>query len=1541
MEVIHMRTKHKTIFCILALLLFALAIPQYVQASTFEVRVASGYDDAEERYGGSWDGRMDVGDYDLELTEDYSYNQIVGIRFRNIQIPQGYTITNAYIEFSADETGSTSTNLSIYGEDIDDAPIFRSGWGNWHNISNRTKTSASVSWSPEAWTTVHATYRTTDISSIVQEIVNRSGWAAGNAMVFIIEGSGKRVAESCNGAGWHSSQIPLLHVEFTAANTHTISASAGSGGSISPSGPITVVEGSSQSFTITPDAGNSISDVVVDGSSLGTTPSSYTFSNVTADHTIVASFTLPPGECRDISDIPLNTLVTAAPANIMFVLDDSGSMDWEFITTENDGLFEGEYYVFDDPGDNLYGSYYDDKILGGTDRLKWKSQWTEYNKMYYDSTTTYDPWPSLTDADPDTPRSHPVHSSPTFDLNGTYTSIELGYIIDDLDTDMFSNTGIWGDSTSSEAYDSHYYFTNQDNQDITATWIPNLPAGEYDVYAKWYHNSYRSTVVPYTITYAGGATATVTVNQRLDDGGWYHLGTYNFDEGAGSVSITYHVGDNTQTRVCADAVKFVSTAVSQLDIIRAHYYAWSSEEGKPYLINLDGDIKYYSFNDADGDDIVDAGELWPITSPPSDVQLSRTYAEERQNFANWYQFYRRRELTAAASIAKVIASMQGVQIGFRTINGNLKQPVLKVKVEGDDESGVLLNNLYSLVLSAQGTPLRRGLEYVGQYFDQDDGVNPSGLGSSPYASAAQGGECQQAFAVVMTDGYWNGSSPGVGNEDGDNNTDFDGSPYADGYSSTLADVAMEYYENDLSSGLNDLVPTTDTDTATHQHLVTYGVSFGVYGTLNPDDYDIENDVFPEWPKAVADSNTAIDDLYHASVNGRGTFLSASKPDDLVNSLLSIMQHIESRIASASAVSVNGDELYEELGENILMFQASYNSDGWTGDVKAYGIDTGTGQVITTSYQWSAADELETTNWDTGRIIATYDGSSGIPFRYGSLSTTQQGQLDADPTTAENILNYLRGDDSNEEANGGPFRDRYWRLGDLVHSSPVFNSDVLYTGGNDGMLHAFSANNGAELFAYVPNLVFENLSRLADTEYSHQYYVDLTPTVEEIPSLNQTVLVGGLGKGGKGYYALDVTNAASIDTETTLASRFLWEYGNDDDLGYTFSKPVIVDSYDSSVGYVVIFGNGYSSVNESAVLYVLNPITGQLIKKIDTGVGSCNGLSSPVAIDVNMDQKVDYVYAGDLKGNMWKFDFTGSTYSDWDIAYEDGSGDPQPVFQATGPGGAIQPITVKPDVMRHCEKDGYIVVFATGSYLGETDVSDTSTHTIYGIWDYGDDDDDSEYLGTFDRGATSPDTELSNQPETVTMLQQVEVAYGVYNGETLRTLSDNEADWETEEDPDSTEGDPRWDNPSSTVDNHAGWYFDLPASGERVVVDVMIRDEKAVVVSFYPEVAPCGSGGYSMVHEIDACTGARLTDPQFDINDDGVIDDSDMINIGTEENPIMVPPSGVEREGRLQPPAILRMDQTEMKYFSSSSGSIATVMEQVVRLGITSWREYSQ
>jgi type IV pilus assembly protein PilY1 len=1217
--------------------------------------------------------------------------------------------------------------------------------------------------------------------------------------------------------------------------------------------------------------------------------------------------------------------------------------------------------------------------------------------MYYDPNVDYNPWPTLSNANPDLPRSHPMHAGDTLNLSGIY-EVRGGIDVDNLDggPTFTTPTGGWGESGASPEFNGSSYFSS--DAGATAVWTPNLPvAGTYGVFIYWASGDGwdRDASAQYTIHDTMGDHVFVR-DQRVNYGQWNLMGTFNFAAGtSGYVRLTRGAGGATS----ADAVKFVNMSSGANVIIRnAHYYVWSASDSKPYLVIIDGgSITYYEVND-DGDDLVETGELTLTASPPADVVTGRGYAAERQNFANWYSFYRKRELTATAAVANVIHSMQGVQIGLRGINGydsDLIQPVHKIKVGGVDETITLLNKLYGFDNQAYGTPLRRGLESVGRYFHQNDS-HDGGIGASPYATVADGGECQHAFAIVMTDGYWNGDPPytsSIANNDGDGSSAYDGAaphgdePYGDGYDDTLADVAMYYYENDLSSTLGPEVPTNPWDDNPQQHMVTYGVSFGVTGTLNPNDYDsdLKEIAAPHdyvvWPNPTAGDKQKIDDLWHASVNGRGFFLSASNPNELVNSLLEIMKNIEEREGSASSVSVNGDELYTKLsgGGEILMFQSSYDTENWTGDVKAYQVCTEltgncagktVGDIIRSPYVWSANEELGSINWNTGRRIVTYNGTNaGTPFRWGDLTATQKGFLNNDST----LLDYLRGDTTNEVANGGSFRDRFAKLGDMVHSSPTFEDGVLYAGGNDGMLHAFAAADdepyagavgGEELFAYVPNFVFENLSQLADPTYTHKYFVDLTPTVKagvDLSGVSTTVLVGGLGKGGRGYYALDVTDPASWTSESAIDDKVMWEYPKasvtDNDMGYSFSKPAIVKCNDPTVGWIVIFGNGYNSQNGHAVLYILNPETGDVIKKIDTQVDGCNGLSTPVPIDVNYDNKVDYVYAGDLRGNMWKFDLTNTDYNNWEVAFNDGAND-QPLIQAQGPGGTTQPITAKPDVMYHPTEHGYMVFFSTGQYLGESDISETTAQSFYGIWDYGDDADDREYLGSFNRGF---DHELSNQPTTVTLLAQGVIpsespdpnapdfwTVTVNEGQPdeydllLRLTTDHEIVWETVDDPDAIQSPPEFlPDLSDTNDNHAGWYFDLPLSGERGNVDMMIRGGVLIAISFIPEDSPCGYGGDSVIHEMSAASGARLTVPQFDINGDGVIDDNDMINIGTDANPIWVAPTGMSKAGQLQPPAILIDPERgiEIKYFSSSSGDIETVTEKPPLLGISHWREF--
>ena len=1369
---------------------------------------------------------------------------------------------------------------------------------------------------------------------------------------------------------------------FAAANVYVITTNPGSNGRIEPAGPVEVAPGADQTFSIIPDAGYVVDKVEVDGKKEGAL-TSYTFENVDDHHNISATFKVdtaapPVTDCVEISDIPLEARFQSAAPNIMIALDDSGSMSFEMLVP---GAIDGRYqdyfdYVFDNPCGATFGNpgcheYDRDSILvRGGNRLHWKTQWAGYNKVYYDPTMDYEPWPTVTgrmdNADADNPRAHAMHPSPTFDLSSSYDMVTVGsfeIIADDEDTGIFTKTGPWTEMTGYSSYNDHYYAA-RNAASYTAVWTPYVPGGTYKVYARWTDPlNDRSHNVPYTIVHAGG-TSVVNKDQSTNEGSWQELGIFSFNSGIAQVSISVTLTNNNVNTVCADAIKFVPEGTFTIDIPRAHYYVRSATDNKPYLVVLEhGFIGYHEFNDADTDDVVDGGELLPSLNPPADVKSGRSYVEERQNFANWYTYYRRRAYTATYATAELITGMQAVRIGMYGINigsswSMTPQPVVNIKNNDEDFTETLLNLLYEAEFKG-GTPLRRALEAGGRYFDKHDNKKLDGTNGddSPWATAADGGECQQAFTILITDGYYNGPQPQTSgikntNVDGDN-----GVPYADSYKETLADVAMYYYERDLNTDLANNVPVNSSDDATHQHMVTYSVGFGVIGMLDPDDYDadLKHKVTGDYivwtdPGKTGQTPEKVDDLWHAAVNARGKFLNSSNPKQLVNALKSVLLDIQRRVFSSSGVAINGDELYQRIEPDLLMFQASYSSEGWTGSLKAYEVDPVTGEVNITDPEWSAAELLQSRSWNT-RLIATYDGTAGIPFQFDRLTDTQKGQLDenwaTDDTLARNLMQYLRGDTANEVKNGGALRNRFWVLGDIVHSSPVFKNDILYAGGNDGLLHAFAAETGEELFAYVPNLVFENLKDLADPTYVHRFYVDLTPTIEDVTlSGVSTMLVGGLGKGGRGYFALDLTGLSPTTIpgiEDLLDNHVMWEYPNaatpgaqTADLGYSYSKVALVRSNDPGAPWVVIFGNGYGSPNGHSVLFILNPETGTLLKRIDTLVGDCNGLSTPIAVDVDYNDTVDYVYAGDLKGNLWKFDLSAADYTQWDVAYKEG-GIPKPLFQTPG-----QPITTKPNVMYHCKKKGYIVNFGTGRYLGMEDVTDTSVQAVYGIWDYGDDDDDGEYVGAFNGSLiTNP-----NLPTTVSLLQQVVVDERTENGLDLRTLSNNHPDWSsttvnggncgdysgTEDcDPNTVGSDP---DPVRNV----GWYFNLPESGERVVSELRIRGGNLTVISYAGEGSTCGLAGHSWVMVMDACSGARLSEAHFDINGDGAIDVNDLINIGTVADPIWVVPTGVKYEGKLEPPAYLIMDRdTEKLYLNSSEAEIETLLEKTPRLGMTYWR----
>ncbi len=479
--------------------------------------------------------------------------------------------------------------------------------------------------------------------------------------------------------------------------------------------------------------------------------------------------------------------------------------------------------------------------------------------------------------------------------------------------------------------------------------------------------------------------------------------------------------------------------------------------------------------------------------------------------------------------------------------------------------------------------------------------------------------------------------------------------------------------------------------------------------------------------------------------------------------------------------------------------------------------------------------------------------------------------------------------------------------------------MIYAGANDGMLHAFNANTGNEALAYIPYAVFKHLSQLTAPVYSHRFYVDGAPTVGDaqgnfgnvrcgaVSPCWRSILVSGLRRGGQGLFALDVTDPSEFQ-ESNAAKLVLWEFtdADDADLGYTYSQPSIVKMANGK--WAAVFGNGYNNTEAdgnvsstgNAVLYIVF-LDGGLdgiwtadtdYIKIDTGVGETlttptpNGLATPAAVDINGDFITDYIYAGDLRGNVWKFDVTDANPQTWDSQ-------PTRLFTAATASGP-QPITVRPEVGRHYYADeGVLVYVGTGKYLEMSDNSLTGpSHTMYAIWDKLD-------------GSTSA-------IDRSDLLMQ-EVLPGL---SAVRVISDNVVDW----------------------DQHMGWYIDLPDAGERHASRPLLRNERLIFTTIIPNAEVCGTGGSSWLMEVDAFSGSRLDVSPFDYNGDEKIDDDDLVTIDISGTDTKVAISGLPSpEGMLSTPTILAAGKVERKYSSGSSGNIYRLTEHPGRRGRVAWR----
>lgn len=700
------------------------------------------------------------------------------------------------------------------------------------------------------------------------------------------------------------------------------------------------------------------------------------------------------------------------------------------------------------------------------------------------------------------------------------------------------------------------------------------------------------------------------------------------------------------------------------------------------------------------------------------------------------------------------------------------------------------------------------------------------------------------------------------------------------------------------------------DPATWQHMTNFVMGLGLTESLNNASIPWAGSTFAgqgysnllagtaNWPAASSGSANNVYDLWHAAINSRGEFFSVDSPEAMVQAFDDILSRIADRKSTAARPAINSGQVSTDENNNgtvkTVSYQTSYASDdNWSGDVKRFEKAwSAQNNAFETSEIWSAKNQVP--GWQSRNIKMAGDTNSGlVDFNWdnaGAANTagTLANLLSRDPensnlpdTLGQRRLEYLRGKRSDE---GSPFRQRSGVLGDFYSSSPAvvsgprylvnysnrlegntaystFATSIanrtprVYVGGNDGMLHGFNALTGVEEFAFVPSAVFHKLNKLTGNNYSHEFYVDGSPVVADVYNGTEwrTILVGTLKAGGRSIFALDITTPGS--------EELLWEFDDSSlpadaavKMGYSFSQPTIARLHTGT--WAVVFGNGYESANNTngkAALFIVDAMEGTLLKSLEVeGVnGIANGLSTPKLADYNADGVADYAYAGDLQGNVWRFDllrngrsdsapFTTeddgeNAISDFEVAYGGA-----PLFSAVANTGtnARQPITSAPSLVLHPTGFGYLVVFGTGKFFetGDKEGDKSIAQTVYGIWD-------KQTLG---EEASAPNISRSS-------LQMQEIV----------TQTTVEADGTTRQGLVLSANNVRW-QASDSAPAQDGWYLNLRQSQGEMVVENMSQLGRTIFFqTLIPNDDPCGDGANNWTYAINPFTGGRTSHNAFD------------------------------------------------------------------------------
>ena len=964
-------------------------------------------------------------------------------------------------------------------------------------------------------------------------------------------------------------------------------------------------------------------------------------------------------------------------------------------------------------------------------------------------------------------------------------------------------------------------------------------------------------------------------------------------------------------------------------------YACFRESEVDAFLYIQGGERHYVIRDSDSCDGIDNCHH---ASDPLEIEgVDTTYG---QNVANFYSYYRDRDFAAKSGILTAFSGLNPeYRVGYGSINSNnggLRAPYRFGSVDQVDlDDGQTPNHVrreafwewMQEIYSNSGTPLRSSLKRIGDYYEDENTPWEAGYDESGNYSSEQY-SCRQSYAILLTDGYWNGSNPSVGNADNESGSEIlspDGQtsyeysprkPFLDAHSNTLADVAMEYWKRDLR-GLKNDVPTTGRDPGFWQHMTTFTIGLGVspvniepndatmpaifeWARTGADPTSFDGSQF-SWPEPDDDEPETITDLAHAAVNGHGGFYSAADPRAFTKGLQEALAAIDNASGAGNSVSLSEGSV---VGDGSSVFVGKYVTGEWSGSLKAFSYSTADGGF--TTEEWSAAAMMPAA--DVRNIWTTDASGSVVEFKAGALSNAQKTALESNIETAfdvsaDDIVAYLRGVRDYEDGDSTPLddkatlRQRASLLGDIVTSTPVpigppqpkaaafeyVSSDftglsaytsfanthsdrdeVVYVAANDGMLHAFDAETGEEIFAYLPGSLLSasgdaSLARYANPDYGvydevdgsqpipHQYYNDGELTTENvfIDGAWKTILVGTTGRGpARTIYALDITDPDVLADPDSAEDAVLWERSASDGgdyawIGQVLGRPTIwqVPAESDTTKWVALVGNGPNSGDGKAALLQFD-LTDGSIEVMETNSQSDNGLAAPTVVLTEPEGGVaDYAFAGDLRGNVWQFDLADGTSTR--------------LFQAVGPADEEQPITARMNATAHPDDGSIWVFFGTGRYLNAADIDVTEVQSIYGLRVQP----KSSGKPVVDEDSTRGDDLLERE-----ILAQEENGSVTERATELAVAND--------------------------MQGNAGWYMDLihdgNDQGERVLNIAQLVAGNLYVTTMIPiagdpcEVLPPGA---TMV--VDPFTGANPGSPFLDLDGDGTYE---TITDGNEDLP---------------------------------------------------------